>query len=107
MKVHLYDKDWDLTLVRSRYIYNNSLAVLLLDEEGQPFADLTVMLEDSPLHNDDRHAYVDTNNCPWAPQFLKDSGFAEPTGMVWFSGYCMYPLYKFNIESIKEEEAWD
>ena len=49
-------------------------------------------------------AYIDTNNCPWAEEFLKDNNLAEDTGTTGLSGFCEYPLYKFNCISAEEEK---
>ena len=46
-------------------------------------------------------AYIDTNNCPFAKQLL-EQGIAEPTGLYKTSGYCQYPLWKFNEEFLRE-----
>ena len=37
-------------------------------------------------------AYVDINNCPFAPQLL-NRGFAKDTGLYKESGFCSYPLF--------------
>lgn len=41
-------------------------------------------------------AYIDTNNCPFAEQMLRDSGIAQPTGLTMHSGFCEYPLWVFD-----------
>ena len=46
--------------------------------------------------------YVDINNCPWATKFIKDNELGEFTGKYGKSGFCVYPLYKFNLDKIKE-----
>ncbi len=40
-------------------------------------------------------AYIDTNNCPFADEFLK-RGIAQDTGFAKQSGFCTYPLWKFD-----------
>lgn len=65
----------------------------------EPFADLTVNLgEILPPY----HAYVDTNNLPEAEQLIKAAGIGEPTGTYQTSGFCTYPLYRFNKEKLEE-----
>lgn len=93
-----------VTLSRSTYRYNNSLAVLMFCEDGEPYGNVTVNITDGIA--DDELAYVDTNNIPWLEKFLEKNKIAKPTGIVGFSGFCTYPLYKFNVESIPmmEEE---
>ena len=45
---------------------------------------------------------IDTNNCPWAMEFIKQHGFGQATGRMVKSGYCTYPVVKLNIEKIGE-----
>lgn len=45
-------------------------------------------------------AYIDTNNCSFADQLLK-YGIAEDTGFTMPSGFCTYPLWKFNEDFLK------
>lgn len=92
-------KTYPVTLQFSKYTVNDKLAVQLIDAAApwSPFATLTVNLSD-PRQNDTL-AFVDTNNCPWAEEFLADNHIAENTGISMPSGFCMYPLYKFNKES--------
>lgn len=88
--------------IAMKYMDNNTLAVCLYTEDGEPYADLTVNLEDSMANCE--MAYVDTNNCPWADNFIKDNGLGEPTGKVGKSGFCTYPLYKFNLDMMAKYE---
>lgn len=46
-------------------------------------------------------AYVDTNNCPFADQFI-EMGLAEDTGLTKVNGMCSYPLWSFNEEFLRE-----
>lgn len=53
-------------------------------------------------------AYVDTNNFPFANQLL-EQGIAEDTGITRQSGFCNYPLWRFNedfLKSINESLYW-
>lgn len=84
---------YNVSVEKMTYKNNGNLAVQLIDEEdGCPFAMLTVNLGKKLPEG---HAYLDTNNCPWAEAFVTENNLAESTGTVGFSGYCMYPLYKF------------
>jgi hypothetical protein len=92
---------FDIALRKTSYI-NGTLAVIsTINENGydEPFATLTVNLPDSLLLRNDQ-AYVDTNNNPWVEKFLQDNKIAVRTGEVAISGWCTYPLYKFNLEMI-------
>ena len=46
-------------------------------------------------------AYIDTNNCYFAPQLL-EQGFAENTGLTKSSGFCQYPLWHFKEDFLRE-----
>ncbi len=87
----------------NRYAYGNGLCIQLNEmDEGYliPYATLTVNLEgyDVPKY----HAFLDTNNCPTAEQFVVSNGLGTSTGKYGRSGYCQYPLYKFNREKLLE-----
>ena len=66
---------------------------------------ITVCIPGSNLAEDE--TVLDTNNCPWAVDFIKKYGLGEETGRTVRSGYCEYPVVKLNVEKIKEyvEEA--
>ena len=46
-------------------------------------------------------AYIDLNNCPYATQLLQ-YGIAVDTGFTKQSGRCVYPLWLFKEEFLKE-----
>ena len=46
-------------------------------------------------------AYIDANNCPFAPQLLA-KGIAQDTSYSKISGYCKYPLWVFKEDFLKE-----
>lgn len=92
-EIELYGKVWKLELKKGIYNTFSNLAIEAVNtEDGDPFAILTVNL--GPLEHG--YAYIDTNNCEWAPKFLKANKIAKDTGLEGHSGYCTYPLYKFN-----------
>lgn len=100
-KLHTDYGDYKVTVTATRYQNNNNYAVVL-EEDGLPFAVLTVNLTNS--HLEVPYAYVDVNNCPWAEKFIEDNNLGEDTGAVKQSGYCVYPLYRFNKDIIPEED---
>jgi hypothetical protein len=100
MTVNLFGKDYEVKVMSSRYTNNNNYAVCLEELDGAPFATLTVNLPGPKLP--DGYGYVDTNNCPWAEEFICKYDLGEPAGVAARSGYCIYPLYKFNTNRIKE-----
>jgi hypothetical protein len=89
-----------LKLHTTTYRNNGTLAVYAT-EGNEDFADITVNLPDSMFVCDEKTAFVDTNNCPWAEKFLKENGIAKPTGDYGHSGWCSYPLYEFNLSLFK------
>ena len=93
-----YGGVYSLRLNKTQYAQNGNLAVHAeyFDEELEvwlPFANITVNLgEKLP----DGFAYADTNNFRGVLEFLTENGIAESDGECGFSGYCVYPLVKFN-----------
>ena len=78
---------------------------IVLDEVDQKenvteqYAVLTVSFgEFLPMKN---CAYIDANNCPFAPQMLA-KGIAQDTGYSKISGFCKYPLWVFKEDFLKE-----
>ena len=94
MTVKSYGKTYEVEVSRSAYRNNNSLAIILTCTNGEPFATLTVNLN-SGLEGED-FAFVDTNNCPWAEDFIRENALGTPTGLTQRSGFCTYPLYHFD-----------
>ena len=69
------------------------------ESAGEPFATLTVSFGEFIGFKD--CAYIDTNNCTFAPQLLT-MGIAEDTGFTKRSGYCEYPLWHFKEDFLKK-----
>ena len=92
---------YDVNVHKTSYSNNGALAITLYSPTEGPFATLTVNL-DGPKPPKG-HAFVDTNNCPWAEAFIKEHGLGKPTGMVGYSGFCQYPLYEFDLSKLGEE----
>ena len=75
---------------------DGTLAVEVYDiEEGDLFTVATVNLRTELM---DGYAFFDENNNPTLKKYLKKWGLVEDTGTRRSSGYCVYPLYKWNIE---------
>lgn len=100
MTVNLFGKDYEVKVTSSRYTSNNNYAVRLEELDGAPFAIITVNLPERQLPHG--YAFVDTNNYPWAEEFISKYELGEPAGIAAQSGYCVYPLYKFDTNRIKE-----
>ena len=107
-----YGQKWQLILLQKKYVQGGGLAVEIYDichdyaEEGEapypePLAAATVNLG---VAFTGEHAFIDTNNYPWLPEFLKEHGLAEPTGASARSGFCEYPLYKWNTDKFTVQQ---
>lgn len=82
---------------------DGTLAILLLSVEngeiGEPFTILTVNLSD-PFSQTETSAFLDTNNNPWAEKFVKKNKIAKNACRISCSGFCRYPLYTFDLNSL-------
>jgi hypothetical protein len=47
-------------------------------------------------------AFLDTNNCPEAPELIERLGIGRFTGVLGRSGYCIYPLYEFDMAELEK-----
>lgn len=96
------------SIIVSSYCYCPGEIAIELNWRGESdgaeeyFSTLTVCLGEDRRFSEPGFAYVDTNNMPGAEQFIKENGLGEPTGAWTRSGFCTYPLYKFNIDELKK-----
>lgn len=90
---------YDVELRVSRYSADNSVALLAFDPKEGPIATLTVCLNDKSLEYGT--SYIDTNNCPWALDFIVKNGFGKQTGKTRQSGFCIYPQVRFNMDRLE------
>lgn len=88
---------WELQL---NYGYGWEYTLTEWNNEDGPIARITVCIAGSGLAEDE--TVIDTNNCPWAMEFIKQHGFGQATGRMVKSGYCTYPVVKLDIEKIGE-----
>lgn len=89
-------RDMDVVLKKVTYRNGGSMAVTMNtqdDEDG--YAVVTVNLS-HPLQRGE-YAFVDTNNLSGIDDWLEENGIAEFTGITARSGFCTYPLMKFNL----------
>lgn len=100
LNIELYGETFKVKPYRCKYAANDSLAVILLDEEGEDFDTITVNLSNYSQSEDT--AFVDTNNCSYVEKFLKRHKIAKPVGIHGQSGFCSYPLYKFDLSKLEE-----
>lgn len=103
MKTYTLHTDYgtynDIVINATEY-YNGNLAITLDSQSEGPFATLTINLDESDDLDKDC-AFVDINNCPWALDFIESNDLGKPTGDIGFSGWCMYPAYKFDLEKMR------
>ena len=94
MIVKAWNKEYNVHIKKSTYASNNNLAIQLVEDDGAPFAMLPVNIDKLPCG----YAYLDTNNCPWAVDFVKDNNLGEFAGSHTVSGFYAYPLFRFYEE---------
>lgn len=95
--LHAWGSDHKIEIQKTTYADNGNLAIQLWEVNEGPYARLTVNLG-KRLPTD--MAFVDTNNCRWAEDWIQDNGLGVPTGEVGCSGWCVYPLYRFNLDKM-------
>ncbi len=109
IKINAFDMEWECTpellvMVVPDFMGNkqNNIGLQLYtdDDEGglEPFATITKNFGE--FIGQKNCAYIDTNNCPFADQLI-EQGFAVDTGLTKQSGYCTYPLWKFNEDFLR------
>ena len=81
-----------------KYRVNNKTALRIVNNMGA-IAEITVCI---PGFSDKGTTILDTNNCPWALNFMTDNGFATKTRVNVQSGYFVYPVVRLNMEKIRE-----
>ena len=62
-------------LSANTYRADDSPAITAWSMEDGPIATITVCLDDSRL--EPNQSYVDTNNCPWAPEWIEKNGLGR------------------------------
>lgn len=90
---------YEVYFVVSKYFCNDNLCLELFEVESGPFARMTVNLDEKL---DGNMAYIDTNNCKWATDFIERYSLGKDTGKRRESGWCTYPLYEIDLDKIKE-----
>lgn len=88
----------EVTIHKTKYA-KGGLAIQLFCDDGIPYATLTVNLKKVP----DGYAYVDTNNLPFAEEFINRYKLGKyVVGQDAISGFCVYPLYHFDMDKLNE-----
>lgn len=99
------DEAVDACLVVDEYVDGGGVYIGLWTKEDdyfEPYCDVTVNLPDFGLPLDDGEAYVDVNNCPELERFILENGLGVGVGIIGSSGWCAYPLYKFDMEEVRK-----
>ena len=99
ININSYDTIYEVELTRATYPYNGNLAIMATTKLGELFGTLTVNTDYllPPMF-----AAVDVNNMPCIDKQLVQEGFATETGMMIESGWCQYPVLKFDLDKIPE-----
>ena len=96
--LNLYGTEHRIILLEERYDEYDNLAIIALelDADTSP-CDMWAVLTTNicPLADPDT-AFVDTNNWTDAEDFIKDNGLGQYLNKDCSSGYCTYPLYRFD-----------
>lgn len=104
--INEYGNIYDITLEVQTYSAPIGLCVELVDNsEGYPvpYSRITVNIDEfvDPEYTG-LIAAIDTNNNPDITKFLESNNLAKFTGKVATSGYCTYPIYKFDENALRE-----
>lgn len=96
---------YDVAFKLDRYLANNSLALEFYYADGDcylPFFLATVCLPDftPPSLNGD-FVYLDVNNVPGVLEFMLLHDLCSAPISYAPSGFCLYPLVRLNLETIK------
>lgn len=99
----LFGIEKDCSLSVGRYANNNHIAIEIWCADG-PYATLTVNLPDAKRYPEN-YAFVDTNNFPQGPALIERLGIGERTEIRATSGFCSYPLYRFDEAAVHDYAA--
>ncbi len=84
------------------YANNHCLYLGMLSGKGadrENYGDITVNLSGTVP---DYCGYLDVNHLPELEKFIQKNGIGEFTGLTKQSGFCVYPLYFFDAEKLRE-----
>ena len=101
-------------LILNRYKADNTLAIDLVSTYGEPITRLTVCVNNGYKISKapDNISFIDINNNPTAMNFIDEYKLGEPVRIngrivVYKSGFCEYPLYKFNLKELRKYTIQD
>lgn len=96
-----YSHVTDCVLVSDRYANNDHISLEIFSVEEGPFANITVNLPQTKMWPEN-FGFVDVNNFPQALSVIEKLGIGRHTGQFATSGFCVYPLYRFDEDKIAE-----
>lgn len=89
----------EVTALKTKYAYYDNLCICLRTvNTHEDYATLTTNIEKLPSDE----AAVDTNNHPEATTFITENKLGTDTGKRIKSGFCEYPVYKFDLDKIPQ-----
>ena len=101
LTLHKYGKPHPMTFRLDNYSDNGNLFVgLVTHEEGypEPWSNLTVNLRPCKANC----AFIDTNNNQDIVRWLLKHKLGRLTGEIERSGFCLYPEFEFDMETLLE-----
>ena len=90
MKTYDY-KGTKVSLEKTEYRNNGTVALILNKEDGELYAVATVNLN-HPLQSNSL-AFLDENNLPGIGKWIEENGLGLKIGYQVESGFCRYPLF--------------
>ncbi len=90
MKMYDY-KGTKVSLEKTEYRNNGTVALILNKEDGELYAVATVNLN-HPLQSESL-AFLDENNLPEIGKWIEENGLGVNMGYLASSGFCRYPPY--------------
>ena len=87
-------------VLSTRKCGNKHIEIQIFCEEG-PLATLTTNINGIELFPEN-YSCVDTNNVSFAEKLIANLGIGQDTGRSLRSGFCIYPVYEFDLKKIEE-----
>jgi len=92
----------DCYISTGQYQYDGSTCIQLYNREDGPIAYITTCIPNGGVELLDNESFIDTNNCPWAIEFIKKYNLGEVTDKLGYSGFCSYPVVQWNMAEIEK-----
>ena len=101
LKITNFVKTYQVYFSLNTYVNNNTLAVSLLCDDGE-YYDVPYMTisKNLGIALAPGWIYVDENNNPGITDWLVSNKLGVCSGSFGYSGYCKYPLFKFDYEEL-------